>query len=103
MELKVAFGATLREVRLQRGLTQEDFSLVSSRTNVSLLERGGTSPTLEKLEALCSVLGVHPVTLLTACYMRKEGSPGVEDFLSHIGSELHSFQDDQAPLGKCPQ
>ncbi|UZE84014.1 helix-turn-helix domain-containing protein [Pseudomonas viciae] len=88
MELRKAFGATLRRVRLQKGLTQEDFALVSSRTNVSLLERGGTSPTLDKLEELCSVLGIHPVSLVAACYMRKENTGDIRKFLSHVEDEL---------------
>lgn len=91
MELNEAFGATLRQARMRRNLTQEDFSLVSSRTNVSLLERGGTNPTLEKLEALCSVLEIHPVTLLAACYLRKEGSSDVEAFMRRLDSELGDF------------
>ena len=91
MELKEAFGETLRRVRILQGLTQEDFSLVSSRTNVSLLERGGTSPTIEKLEAICSVLGIHPVTLMAACYIRKEGSSNIEIFLKLIDSELREI------------
>jgi transcriptional regulator with XRE-family HTH domain len=88
MELRKAFGATLRQVRLQKNLTQEDFSLVSSRTNVSLLERGGTSPTLDKLEELCSALGIHPVSLVAACYMRKEGANDIRRFLSNVQEEL---------------
>jgi transcriptional regulator with XRE-family HTH domain len=88
MELKEAFGATLRQARLRKGLTQEHFSLVSSRTNVSLLERGGTSPTLVKLEELCSVLGVHPVSLVTACYMRKENITDAGGFLAQVQREL---------------
>jgi len=88
MELKEAFGASLRHVRHQKGLTQEDFSIVSSRTNVSLLERGATNPTLEKLEELCQVLDVHPVSLLSACYMRKEGATDVESFLARVNKEL---------------
>jgi transcriptional regulator with XRE-family HTH domain len=88
MELRKAFGATLRQVRLQKNLTQEDFALVSSRTNVSLLERGGTSPTLDKLEELCSALGIHPVSLLAACYMRKESTGDIETFLTRVEEEL---------------
>jgi|SRR5471030_858828 len=97
MELKEAFGATLRRARVQRNITQEDFSLVSSRTNVSLLERGGTSPTLEKIEAICTVLGIHPVTLVAACYMQKEDSPGIEEFLGRIDLELRYLADGQSP------
>lgn len=92
MELKRAFGTTLKETRLNRRLTQEDFSLVSSRTNVSLLERGGTSPTLEKLDALCSVLEIHPVSLLAACYMRKESTVDIQDFLKRIELELEALK-----------
>lgn len=88
MELRKAFGATLRQVRLQKGLTQEDFALVSSRTNVSLLERGGTSPTIDKLEELCSTLGIHPVSLMAACYMRKEHEGDIREFLSQVEDEL---------------
>lgn len=88
MELRKAFGATLRQVRLQKNLTQEDFALVSSRTNVSLLERGGTSPTLDKLEELCGALGIHPVSLVAACYMRKENTDDIGKFLAHLEDEL---------------
>jgi transcriptional regulator with XRE-family HTH domain len=88
MELKEAFGKTLRAVRHGKGLTQEDFALVSSRTNVSLLERGGTIPTLEKLEKLCDVLQVHPVTLVAACYLRKQGQTDTQAFLQKVASEL---------------
>ncbi|KII37174.1 XRE family transcriptional regulator [Pseudomonas fluorescens] len=88
MELRKAFGATLRQVRLQKNLTQEDFALVSSRTNVSLLERGGTSPTLDKLDDLCSALDIHPVTLVAACYMRKEATGDIRTFLSRVQDEL---------------
>ncbi|MGO4004065.1 helix-turn-helix domain-containing protein [Pseudomonas fluorescens] len=88
MELRKAFGASLRQVHLQKGLTQEDFALVSSRTNVSLLERGGTSPTLDKLEELCSALGIHPVSLVAACYMRKENTWDIRRFLSRVEDEL---------------
>ena len=43
MEVRDSFGKALRFVRHRRGLAQEDFSLVSSRTFVSMLERGATS------------------------------------------------------------
>jgi transcriptional regulator with XRE-family HTH domain len=92
MELKEAFGAALKDTRLKLKLTQEDFSLVSSRTNVSLLERGGTSPTLDKLEALCTTLGIHPVTLMAACYMRKDNSPDIAIFMRLIERELRQLE-----------
>jgi len=89
MELRSAFAATLRSLRALRALTQEDFSEISSRTNVSLLERGRTIPTLEKLEQLCSVLEVHPITFVTACYSCKEGLSRAE-LLRRVNEELGS-------------
>lgn len=69
MALLKRFGAGLRQARESRGLTQEDFSLVSSRTYLSSLERGLKSPTISKLEALASVIGVHPLALLALAYL----------------------------------
>ncbi len=40
MELKQAFSLALKRLRTRRGLTQEDFSFVSSRTYLSTMERG---------------------------------------------------------------
>lgn len=74
MELKRAFALTLKRVRVQKGVTQGDFSLVSSRTYLSTLECGLKCPTLEKLVYLAAVIGVHPVTLLVAAYAAREVS-----------------------------
>ncbi len=102
MELKTAFGATLKQVRLARHLVQEDFTLVSSRTNISLLERAKTIPTLEKMEELCALMKLHPVTLLTACYMKKEGTSDVSQFLQGIKKELENLklESDEKPAVK---
>ncbi|MNJ41165.1 helix-turn-helix protein [compost metagenome] len=70
MELKKAFGIALRSLRVSKGLTQEDFSIVSSRTFLSSLERGLKGVTLEKIDELASTIGVHPVTLVIACYLQ---------------------------------
>ncbi len=75
MDLKQAFGMALKEMRMEKGLTQEDFSIVSSRTYMSMLERGLKSPTLEKIEEICSVLEEHPITLLQKCYAHYGRSP----------------------------
>ncbi|MCQ9186818.1 helix-turn-helix domain-containing protein, partial [Streptomyces sp. IBSBF 2953] len=64
MEFNQAFGQALRQIRLQKKLSQEDFSDISGRTYLSNLERGKQSPTLEKINQLASVLGVHPRVLV---------------------------------------
>lgn len=63
-----SLATALRTVRKARGLSQEAFTDVSSRTYMSSLERGLKSPTLQKLTALCEVMRVHPLTLLTLVY-----------------------------------
>lgn len=63
------FGEALSKARKARGLSQEDFSIESSRTYVSMLERGMKSPTLTKVEALARVIGVHPLSLLVLSYL----------------------------------
>jgi transcriptional regulator with XRE-family HTH domain len=59
-----SFASALRTIRKTRGLSQEAFSEVSSRTYLSSLERGLKSPTLSKITDLADVMGVHPATLL---------------------------------------
>lgn len=69
MAPKSDFGRGLRLARKAAGLSQEDFSDVSSRTYVSSLERGLKSPTLEKVEDLAAAVGCHPLTLLALAYL----------------------------------
>jgi transcriptional regulator with XRE-family HTH domain len=72
MGLHQSFAQTLKLIRKSKQLTQEDFSVVSSRTYLSTLERGLKSPTLDKVQELTEVLGIHPLTLLTMTYMQLE-------------------------------
>ena len=57
-------GSSLRKIRKARGLTQESFTEVSSRTHMSELERGVIGITVEKLIELSAVMNVHPLTIL---------------------------------------
>jgi len=91
MELKRAFGKFLCWLRGERGFTQEDFSIVSSRTYVSSLERGIYSPTLEKLDDIASVMKVHPITLLIGTYALKE-QRSVDELLAEIRSQIEYFE-----------
>jgi transcriptional regulator with XRE-family HTH domain len=89
MPPKNAFPAALKALRKSRGLSQEDFSDVSSRTYLSSLERGLKNPTLSKIVELCEVMEVHPLTLLTLAYGRD--SKGVQDVLARVQRELASL------------
>lgn len=88
MKTKQAFGKSLKELRRAIGVTQEDFSVVSSRTYISLLERGQKSPTLDKVEALAKVLKIHPLSLLYLTYMRAGGQRDIDGLVRRIRSDL---------------
>ena len=68
MNLRQSLATAIRTVRKNKGLTQEDFGVVSSRTYLSSLERGLKSPTVDKLEEIAGVLDVHPASILLLAY-----------------------------------
>ena len=72
MALLQRFGNGLQLARKKRGLTQEDFSTISSRNYLSSLERGIKAPTITKVEQIASVIGIHPLTLLALAYLPAE-------------------------------
>lgn len=88
MKTKQAFGKSLQQLRRLRDLTQEDFSVISSRTYISQLERGQQSPTLEKVEALAKALKIHPLSLLYLTYMRAGGHRDIDALTRRIRSDL---------------
>jgi transcriptional regulator with XRE-family HTH domain len=69
MSLRIGLAKALASARKNKGIAQEGFSNISSRTYVSTLERGLKSPTVDKLDSLCHILDVHPVSLLFAAYV----------------------------------
>ncbi len=86
MDYRRALGVSLRKIRKARGLTQESFSLVSSRTHLSELERGVIGITVEKVIEISEVMGVHPLTLLLDSFSRfDEVAP--EKLLKQIAKE----------------
>jgi len=88
MKTKDAFAKSLKSLRAAKDITQEDFSVVSSRTYVSMLERKLKSPTLEKIEALAKVLKVHPISLLFLTYLYASGAHDVDELCGRIRSDL---------------
>lgn len=88
MDTRKAFAKSLKELRTIRGVTQEDFSDVSSRTYISMIERGLRCPTLEKVEELAQVLGVHPLALLCLTYLRAEGHENLDRLFGQIKADL---------------
>lgn len=88
MDTKQAFAKSLKELRLTKGVTQEGFSEVSSRTYISMIERGLRCPTLEKVDEFAGVLGVHPLALLCLTYMQAEGHQNLERLFGRVRADL---------------
>lgn len=82
------FARAFRALRTARGLSQDVFDAVSSRTYISKLERRERTPTVSKVDELASVLGVHPLTLLTLCYCETGSSTEIDRLLHQVKAEL---------------
>jgi transcriptional regulator with XRE-family HTH domain len=89
MDTALAFAKSLKELRKSRRVTQEDFSEVSSRTYISMIERGLRCPTLEKVDEFAGVLGVHPLALLCLTYLHAEGHQNLERLFGKIRADLN--------------
>ena len=89
MTAKNSLAAALKMVRKARGLSQEAFSDVSSRTYMSSLERNLKSPTLNKLAELCEVMEIHPLTLLTLAYAG-DNTQQADQLLLQVRQELEA-------------
>lgn len=77
MEKKRRFGAALRALRKQRGLTHEQLAELLERSvdAVSRLERGKTAPSFDTLTRISVKLGVPLETLTEALDDDRFGDP----------------------------
>jgi transcriptional regulator with XRE-family HTH domain len=91
MAAKNSLAKALKTVRKARGLSQEAFSDVSSRTYMSSLERDLKSPTLNKLAELCEVMEIHPVTLVALAY--GGDAKGVDLLVERVHREIAELKD----------
>ncbi|WP_429951539.1 helix-turn-helix domain-containing protein [Comamonas sediminis] len=89
MAARYSLAKALKTVRKARGLSQEAFSDVSSRTYMSTLERDLKSPTLHKLTELCEVMEVHPLTLLTLAFAG-DSTRKADEVLAQVRQELEA-------------
>lgn len=94
MAAKHSLAAAIRTVRKARGLSQEAFSDVSSRTYMSSLERGLKNPTLHKLTELCGVMEIHPLTLLVLAYAGNNTSQAAQ-LLAQVRRELDAILEER--------
>lgn len=87
--MRMALAKALKQARKSRGLTQEEFSEVSSRTYLSTLERGQKSPTLDKIDAISQPLGIHFLSLLTLAHLHFENEVDPDAILERIRLEVN--------------
>jgi len=66
MDIRKQVGLNIKRLRLERGLSQEQFAFEVGlhRTYVSGLERGVRNPTILVIDKLSETLGVKPSELL---------------------------------------
>lgn len=66
MDMRKLVGRNVKRVRLEKGLTQEDFADKSgfSQQYVSGLESGHRNPTIVTLHELATALGVSVIELI---------------------------------------
>lgn len=75
MELRNAFGITVRKIRLSRGLAQD--AIGPSQAYISEVERAIKSPTLDKMQGIAEALDVHLVSILVGAFA-ESGQPPTE-------------------------
>ena len=92
MTLKNAIAAVLKAIRKARGLSQNNLAEVSSRTYVSKLERGQSSPTLEMMSTLSSPLGLSPLALVTLT-LATETRESIRSLIKTAESELIALKE----------
>jgi transcriptional regulator with XRE-family HTH domain len=60
------FGKKVRELRIKKGLTIEEFANDADLhvNQVARIERGETNPTISSIFLIAQKLGVHPIKLI---------------------------------------
>ena len=66
LDIQKKFGDKLRQIRKQKGLSQEKLALKCGlhRTYISDIERGSRNVSLKNIEKIAKALGISPKALL---------------------------------------
>ncbi len=66
VDIQKKFGDKLRELRKQKGFSQEELAFKSAlhRTYISDIERGSRNVSLKNIEKIAKALGISPKFLL---------------------------------------
>ncbi|AHC35767.1 MULTISPECIES: helix-turn-helix domain-containing protein [Pseudomonadaceae] len=90
MELNEALGLVIRNLRISKDMPQE--GLGPSQSYISAIERGKWKPSIEKVEQIAEIIGIHPLTLLFLAYQRQTPELKPEDLLKKIHREITSLK-----------
>ncbi|NQD81036.1 helix-turn-helix transcriptional regulator [Pseudomonas sp. CrR14] len=91
MELNEAIGLVIKNLRTSKGLPQE--GLGPSQSYISAIERGKWKPSIEKLEQIADIVGIHPLTLLLLAYQKQSHGLKPDELLKKIQREVISLKD----------
>ena len=83
------FGKALRELRLRKNLSQQDFVGVVTREHLSRLERGVSQPNLEVIRGLARVLDIHPISLLVGTFISAPDAADIRKLVKIISNDLN--------------
>lgn len=92
MYLKKAFGKIFARSRKRAGLVQEDFEPITSRSYISYIERGEVSITMDKLNALSEVIGMHPVSMIFQAYLEYDKDVSALDLMTMIMEDIKKLE-----------
>lgn len=70
LELKRAIDTSIKSFRLKRDIPQE--SLGPSQFYISNLKVGRGSASIDKIEQMADILGVHPMSIIFAGYLTSD-------------------------------
>ena len=85
-ELKRAIGSSIKSYRLKRDIPQE--SLGPSQPYISNLEAGRGSASIDKIEQMADVLGIHPMSIIFAGYLTSNDDGNKDHLFERIRMEL---------------
>ncbi|MBF8162712.1 MAG: XRE family transcriptional regulator [Pseudomonas sp.] len=85
----------MKNLRNLKDLPQE--GLGPSQSYISAIERGKWKPSIEKVEQIAEVVGIHPLTLLVLAYQRQTPGLKPDELLKKIQREIMSLQSSLSP------
>jgi transcriptional regulator with XRE-family HTH domain len=91
MDFDKAFGKAVRDIRISRGLTQEFFTDISSRTHISRLELGQSGATLNFINKIAAALNVHPLTIISLAYLNTGNITDLSELQNVVKKDIQTL------------